>query len=369
MLGEKLGDLEGAAQRLGEVVRLRPRDDRALEALAAVYANPGWLGNDGRERAATTYYQIARRRHEAGDVDNAVAALRKALAAIPGHNEASDLLEQVLYGARRLADLDLYYRERVAEAVAPPEATPEQQQAKLEERMDFLFKRAQLAEGDRHDLPEALRIYQEIVGIEPPGGPASQRLVELFAGQQDWARLAELREKQLERIEDPGFRLAVLTELALLYRDRLGDPEQAAVYWHAILEENPNHPEALTAYAEHFRERGDWPALVELLEFSFEHARGSGRPLAELLERLEEIAVISESKLGDSERALSAWQRMDELSPGSRPGARGPEAHPAEGQAVGPHGGGAGARGPDRQRSGREGRDRCGGWPGCWSRS
>jgi tetratricopeptide (TPR) repeat protein len=32
VLGERLGDLEGAAQRLGEVVRLRPRDDRALEA-------------------------------------------------------------------------------------------------------------------------------------------------------------------------------------------------------------------------------------------------------------------------------------------------------------------------------------------------
>ena len=304
VLGEKIGDLEGAAQRLGEVVRLRPRDDRALEALAAVYANPGWLGNDGKERAAATYYQIARRRHESGDVDNAVAALRKALAAVAGHTEASDLMEQALYGAGRLVDLDLYYRERVAEART------------LEEKMDFLFKRAQLAEGDRKDLQEALRIYQEIVAIEPPGGPASQRLVDLFAGQQDWARLADVREKQLERITDPGFRLGVLTELALLYRDRLGDPEQAAVYWHAILQENPSHPEALQAYAEHFRERADWPALVELLEFSFEHARGTGRPVEELLERLEEIAVISERNLADTERALSAWQRMDELQPG-----------------------------------------------------
>ena len=304
VLGERLGDLEGAAQRLGEVVRLRPRDDRALEALAAVYANPAWLGADGKEQAATIYHQIARRRHEAGDIENAVAALRKALAAVPGHPPASELIEHVLYGASRFADLDLYYRERTAEA------------RDLEEKMDFLFKRAQLAERDRSDPEEALRIYQEIAEMEPPGGPASQRLIELFTAKQDWARLAELREKQLPHIEVPDFRLSILTELAQLYSERLGDPEQAAVYWHAVLKENPTHNEALEAYAEHFRQRGDWQSLVELLDFSFEHARGAGRPLAELLERLEEIAVISERNLGDSDRALQAWQRMEELDAG-----------------------------------------------------
>jgi tetratricopeptide (TPR) repeat protein len=303
VLGERMGDLEGAAQRLGEVVRLRPRDDRALEALAAVYSHPSWMGADGREQAATIYHQIARRRHEAGDIENAVAALRRALAAVPGHPQASELIEQVLYGAARFADLDLYYRERTAEA------------RELEEKMDFLFKRAQLAERDRSDPEEALRIYQEIAGIEPPGGPASQRLAELYASKQDWARLAELREKQLPHIDVAEFRLAVLTELAQLYRDRLGDLEQAAVYWHAVLQDNPSHAEALEAYAEHFRQRGDWQSLVELLDFSFEHARGAGHPVPELMERLEEIAVLSERNLGDSERALLAWQRMEELDP------------------------------------------------------
>ena len=304
VLGERMGDLQGAAQRLGEVVRLRPRDDRALDALATVYANPGWIGADGKEQAATIYHQIARRRHEAGEIENAVAALRKALAAVPGHAQASELIEQVLYAAHRFADLDLYYRERTASA------------RDLEEKMDFLFKRAQLAERDRNDPDEALRIYQEIADIEPAGGPASQRLVELHTAKHDWARLAELREKQLIQVEEPGFRLAILSELAQIYRERLGDPEQAAVYWHAVLKENPTHGEALEAYAEHFRQRGDWQSLVDLLDFSFEHARGAGRPVAELLERLEEIAVISERNLADSERALLAWQRMEELDAG-----------------------------------------------------
>ena len=304
VLGEKLGDLEGAAQRIGEVVRLRPRDDKALEALAGVYAHPKWIGADGPERAAALFHQVARRRHEAGDVDNAIAVLRKALAAVPGQAEASDLLERVLYDASRLPALDRYYRERVASARSD------------EEKMDFLFKRAQLAEADLADPAEALRAYEEIVAIEPPGGPASQHLAKMYLTSQDYGKLAELREKQLEAAGDPGFRLALLTELAGLYRDRLGDKEQAAVYLHAILQADPGNAEALQAYADHFRARGDWRELVDLLEFALEHAQGAGAPPEVLVPRLEEVAVIAESKLGDTERALVAWQKLEALSPG-----------------------------------------------------
>ena len=217
--GEKLGDLDGAAQRLSEVLRLRPRDDRALEALAAIYANPGWRGNDGKDRAATTYYQIARRRHEAGDVDNAVAALRKVLAAIPGHNEASDLLEQVLYGARRLADLDLYYRQRVAEAVAPADAPPEQQQTKLKERLDFLFKRAQLAEADLQDPEEAQRIYAELLKIEPPGGSEALEKGQL------WAELTRFLRERAIKVTNTSARVPILRRLVTLYEKHVSDPE------------------------------------------------------------------------------------------------------------------------------------------------
>ena len=140
VLAEKLEELDAAAQRLAEVVRLRPRDEKALELLAAVYANPNWIGADGGDRAAAIYHQVARRRQEAGDVDNAIAALRKALAAVPGHPESSELLERVYYEAQRYQELDRYYRERIAGA-------PDNEA----ERIDFLYKRAQLAEGELDD--------------------------------------------------------------------------------------------------------------------------------------------------------------------------------------------------------------------------
>jgi tetratricopeptide (TPR) repeat protein len=303
VLAEKLEELDAAAQRLGEVVKLRPRDEKALELLAAIYANPNWIGADGLERAAAIYYQVARRRQEAGDADNAVAALRKSLQAVPGHPESSELLERVYFDGRRYQELDRYYRERISAAVSQPE------------RIDFLYKRAQLAEGELDDKAEAQRVYSEIATLEPPNGPASERLVELFLASHDYAKLAELREKQLGAIEDPGERVRLMTEMAALYRDRLGDREQAAVYLHAILQIDPENQVILAAYADHFREKGDWGALADLLEFSFERARARGGSAEEQVRRLEEIAVVSEKNLADVERALHAWRRIEDIVP------------------------------------------------------
>ena len=303
VLGEKLEELDAAAQRLAEVVRLRPRDEKALELLAGVYANPNWIGADGAERAAAIYYQVARRRQEAGDTENAITALRRALQAVPGHAESSELLERVYYDARRFQELDRYYRERITAATSEPE------------RIDFLYKRAQLSEGELDDLAEAQRVYNEISLLEPPGGPAGEKLVELYTGGQEYAKLAELRERQLGAISDPPARARTMLELAALYRDRLGDRDQAAVYLHAVLEVEPENQIALAAYADHFREKGDWAALADLLEFSFERARLAGISVDDLLPRLEEIATVCEKRLGDAERAIAAWQRAEEIAP------------------------------------------------------
>ena len=183
------------------------------------------------------------------------------------------------------------------------------------ERIDFLYKRAQLAEGELEDVAEAMRVYNEISLLEPGGGPASEKLVELYLNGQEYAKLAELRERQLGAIADPQQRAHTMLELAALYRDRLGDRDQAAVYLHAVLEIEPENQLALGAYAEHFREKGDWAALADLLEFSYERARLAGISSEELLPRLEEIATVSEKQLGDPERAIAAWQRAEEIAP------------------------------------------------------
>src|SRR4029078_9431890 len=73
VLGEKLEALDAEAQGLGAVIRVRPRDEKALDLLAGFYANPNWIGADGADRAAAIYYQLARRRQEASAREQASA--------------------------------------------------------------------------------------------------------------------------------------------------------------------------------------------------------------------------------------------------------------------------------------------------------
>jgi tetratricopeptide (TPR) repeat protein len=214
------------------------------------------------------------------------------------------LLERVLTESSRFGDLDRFLRERVAQART------------AEEKVEILTKRARLAETSLGDADEAIRTYEEVTSLEEPGGPATQHLAKMYSDRRDYGKLAELREKQLQRTSETEARLALLRELAALYHDRLGDREQAAVYLHAILEVNPSDVQALKAYAEHFRSRGSYRELTDLLEFAAEHDLKQGLSIEELLPRFEEVAVIAETKMGDTDRTLAVWRRIWQLEPG-----------------------------------------------------
>ncbi|HRC58402.1 MAG TPA: hypothetical protein PKU97_20910, partial [Kofleriaceae bacterium] len=108
-----------------------------------------------------------------------------------------------------------------------------------------------------------------------------------------------------------------LLELATLYREHLNDRDRAAELLHQALTVLPSHEEALARYMDHFREQRNWRGLLDLLEFSLDNARAAGAPADELVQRLEEIAQISELRIGDIPGARSAWQRVAELAPSS----------------------------------------------------
>ena len=304
VLGEKLEELDAAAQRLAEVVRLRPRDEKALELLAGVLRQPE-LDRRGRRRSRGRHllssWRGAGRRRATSRTRSRRCA--RALAAVPGHAESSELLERVYYDARRFQELDRFYRERVRRRPTRPSGSTSSTSAPSCPRASWRTSPRRSASTTRS------RCWSR------PGGPASEKLVELYLHGQEYAKLAELRERQLGAIADPQQRARTMLELAALYRDRLGDRDQAAVYLHAVLEIEPENQMALGAYAEHFREKGDWAALADLLEFSFERARLAGIGAEELLPRLEEIATVSEKQLGDAERAIAAWQRAEEIAP------------------------------------------------------
>lgn len=281
LLLQKQGDLEAAARHL-ESSLARAASDRARDALAEVLA----AVEGGAPRAVALCRELAATRRAAGDVDGAVRYLRRALGLDPAGTDAAAALGDLLREAGRWSELDRLY----------------QQRGMVAERAVLLAEKL----GDRE---EAKRCWESLgeAGLAP--------LRALYTASGDWEKLAGLVERGLAA-RAPAERAADLLMLAQVARDRLADRQRGAGYLRRLLSEDPAHPEARKALADHLRDRRDWRGLADLQAAEAERAEG-----AERLTRLQELAETCEQQLGDVERANAAWKRLAELDP-ERPAAR-----------------------------------------------
>ncbi|MFH2007321.1 MAG: tetratricopeptide repeat protein [bacterium] len=298
----RLHDLTGAAQSLQDALAARPGDVRALAALANIYANPDWVQEGGRDQAAKIFVQIAQIHRTAKEIDECESSLQRALRADPVNREAFRLLEDLHKRTRKYQELEQLYAGRL-ELVTGAEV------------IDLLMKRAGLLEEHLGNRPDAIRCYESILPHEPPGGAAAAMLAELYQGEGEWKKLAALKEAELEVVDDVPNRIGRMMELALIYRDELSDEDKAGILLHNVLQMDPNHPEALDYYRDHFRNKGDFRGLADLIAFSIEGAIESRVRRSLIVAQLKELAEIAEQRLGDLPRAMDAWRRIQEVDP------------------------------------------------------
>ncbi len=317
-LAARAGDHAAAIAHLERALRLAPEDQGIKEMLAERYASQPWPTDEARAaapagspapdaaftRAVELYLDLGRAHAGAGDLEGAISFQRRALGVNPRSEAAVHALARSLTDLKRWAELERLYRQRAPFAIDD------------EETASLLALRAELLET-RLDQPQgAKQALEALASRQPPGGVAAHKLRVLYAKDGDWAEWAALVERELENpaLENIS-RVADLLQLAQIARDHLQDRDRAAECLHRVLTLEPNHPEALARYADHFREKRDWRGLADLAEFAVEAAREAQLPAEELARRLEELAQVSELRLGDVERAISAWRRLEELDP------------------------------------------------------
>ncbi len=302
-------DYGEASRQLEEAVRLEPKSHQIRETLADAYALSG-RGADAARKASEIFVELGKNRLESRDDATGILLLRRAVGVDPSSASGSKALEAALTTARRWADLDRLLQDRLSVV----------QDGK--ERASLLHRRAELYRGPLPDGAGLIAVLGELAAIEGARGPASAELRGLLTGAQDYPALAQLLETQLAALmadpsAPPEAVVAELLELATISREHLNDRDRAAELLHQALTVMPGHDEALARYMDHFRERRDWRGLLELLEFALDNARALEATGEELAQRLEEIAQIAELRLGDIPRAIDAWQRVAEVSPGS----------------------------------------------------
>jgi tetratricopeptide (TPR) repeat protein len=303
-----------AAQHLEQALRLAPGSNAAREALAEVYTSAALAGQSAHQRrAAELLLELGQRRLQEGsspaDEEAGIAYLRRALGVEPGSRQATEALAAALRASERWEELDQLYQHFLDQLEDPRE------RVEIQKRRVELYERHLIGRSTLRAI--LIELAQQ--GPQHPQGEMSQKLREFYRAEQDWAGLARHIESELPALAgNPQRAAAEMLELATIVREHLGERDRAAAILHHILREiDSGHGEALARYGDHFRERRDWRGLADLLDFAVDNARKAGADPATLVQKLEEVAEICEQRLGDIERAIHTWQRIQELEPGS----------------------------------------------------
>ena len=188
-------DLESAASHLEEAVRLDPLPNEIAEALAEIYASPGFRdgqeGETARSKAGELFVSLGKRRTERGD-STGINYLRRAVGVDPYAKASSRALEDALSTTSQWDELDRMLRHRTAVVQDP------------DERRELLRRRAALYRTQLPNRDGLREVLIELVSYEPAGGKVALELKELLREDAAWEQLSRLMEAEITALgQDP----------------------------------------------------------------------------------------------------------------------------------------------------------------------
>ena len=239
------GSFRPALSWMAEDARGRGAADEELAALERLTALPGDPVEP--EASAPALARLGELYADAGRIDDAERATRRAMALMPRHPTALAVLDRVLSSRPASA------------ALAELLATRAEVETDFDVIVDLLFRRAALYEG-LGELRAAMQAYEQLIALRPSSAAAWNRLAALLRAAGEWPQLAQLLTRLAERHAADGRRgeaEALYVEIAHLAHDRLGDAERARAVLQKALEVEPRSRVALTSLLALARGRGD----------------------------------------------------------------------------------------------------------------
>ncbi|HEX9101784.1 MAG TPA: tetratricopeptide repeat protein, partial [Polyangia bacterium] len=309
---ERLGDAENAISAYRRAALATPDEAAPLRKLAAVLeSNARWrelidvytaelpLIKDPEERA-DLFHRIGEV-HEShlGRTDDAVAAYRSALDAVPTHMPTLQALGALYRAAERwsdLADMDLREAERIGD--------PERRAARY-------YKVAELVERRLGDQPHAISLYERCLDLVPGHRAAFAALDQLYRREERWRDIVAMYERQAQAVADPKLVRFYKLEIARLWRERVPNAEKAASAYRDALAIDAPDLAPLILLATTLEQAQRWEPCVDVLDKLAAQLRDESDQIA----TLHRLARVLETQLGQEERALAAHGRVLALNP------------------------------------------------------
>lgn len=198
------------------------------------------------------------------------------------------------------------------------------------EQLDLLRRAAELL-GDSPDVDRTIRVYQDIVKLDPQDASARRALEERYERAGRYGELARLLEQSLA--EDPALpedaAHALRLRLVALYAG-LRELERAMPYAEEVLRVDPSNEasvaiatellshkafaaRAASTLASVYERLGDFAEASRMLGVEVEHLRGPRR-----VEAQKRLAALTYERLGDLARTFAIDEAVVPLDPGDR---------------------------------------------------
>ena len=329
---EQLEDSYSAIERYRAIIEEEASDHEALRALHRLYAaGESW---EDLHEILQRELQLAALDEENGDVlgvkmqvgrielnnlgrtADAIANFRDVLEAEAGHADARAALEGLLE--------DLEYRAEVARILEPIYrdagewealvATLEIQLDETEEaerRIELLERIGTLHVDRTADIERAFDAFARMLREQADNRVAIQRLVELADAGDRWAPLAGLLEQVMPDVTDDRLAESLLTRLAGIYEERVGDVMQGIDAHRRVLDLDPDNRGSIEALDRLYLRSQQWPELLAIYRRKLELTEDP-----EAREALQfQIAQLLEEQLEDAQEAIVVYGEILQGAP------------------------------------------------------
>ncbi len=180
--------------------------------------------------------ELAKPKVQRKELDEAAfAAARELLENNPSDPDAASRLEQVVAPAGAWD-----------KAVEVLRACAEKVES-ADDKKALLYRAVRIREAELGDKKGAEELYLAILEADPNDEVARSGLEEIRRALGDHEGLAELLLERAESLENADERAEVLRELASIYEDQLGDPDNALVAWIQALADQPHDDKSVRA--------------------------------------------------------------------------------------------------------------------------
>jgi tetratricopeptide (TPR) repeat protein/outer membrane biosynthesis protein TonB len=285
--GEAAAILEGIYEARGDWDKLIG----ALEILAKTSDEPERRVALLRKIGATAATQL-------GQLDPAIDALARAVREDPSNPESRRELEVLAQHAGAWDRLIEIYQS-VASGLADPALAREYwlRLASIQEQLD--------------KVADAAKSYEKVLGLEAGDADALQAIDALYRRTGRWQDLIGVFRRRIELVDDVGEREALYAQMASVFEEKLGQPDEAIQAYREVLALDPTSRVALDALDALFTRRAMWGELAENLEVQLGLADSEEAQLRLMLR----LAALREQRMGLVDSAIEGYRQVLEREP------------------------------------------------------